>query len=52
MKMSTPKSLNYSQFYCYPIIPSIPMQASLFLTLTTNQLQNYLINFNCLANQN
>ena len=25
------------------------MQASLFLTLTNNQSQNYLINFNCLT---
>ena len=28
------------------------MQTSLFLILTDNQSQNYLINFNCLANQN
>ena len=28
------------------------MQASLFLTMTNNQSQNYLINFNCLTNQN
>ena len=28
------------------------MQASLFLTMTNNQAQNYLINFNCLTNQN
>ena len=32
------------------IIPFIPMQAILFLTLTINQSQNYLINFNCLTN--
>jgi len=30
----------------------IPMQAGLFLTLTNNQSQNYLINFNYLTNQN
>ena len=34
------------------IIHFILMQASLFLTLTNNQSQNYLINFNCLTNQN
>ena len=34
------------------IINFIPMQTSLFLTLANNQSQNYLINFNCLANQN
>ena len=34
------------------IIHFIPMQAGLFLTLTNNQSQNYLINFNCLTNQN
>ena len=28
------------------IIHFIPMQASLFLTLTNNQSQNYLINLN------
>ena len=32
--------------------PFIPMQAILFLTLIINQSQNYLINFNFLANQN
>ena len=32
------------------IIPFIPIQAILFLTLTINQSQNYLINFNCLTN--
>ena len=32
------------------IIPFIPMQAILFLTLTITQSQNYLINFNCLTN--
>ena len=42
------KSVDYPQFYCYPIIPFIPMHASLFLTLTNNQSQNYLTNFNCL----
>ena len=43
---------DYPQFYCYPIIPFIPMQAILFQTLIVNQSQNYLINFNCLTNQN
>ena len=28
------------------------MQADLSFTLTNNQSQNYLINFNCLTNQN
>jgi len=28
------------------------MQASLFLTKTNNQSQNYFINFNCLTNHN
>ena len=32
--------------------PFIPMQAILFLTLTINQSQNYLINFNFLTNHN
>ena len=44
--------LDYPQFLCYLIINFIIMQASLFLTLINNQSQNYLINFNCLANQN
>ena len=37
---------------CYLIVHFIPMQASLFMTKTNNQSQNYLINFNCLTNQN
>ena len=35
---------------CYLIVHFIPMQASLFMTKTNNQSQNYLINFNCLTN--
>ena len=37
---------------CYLIIHFIPMQAGLFLTISNNQSQNYLINLNCLTNQN
>ena len=46
------KSLDYPQFCCYLIILFIHMHASLFLTLTNNESQNYLINFNCSTNQN
>ena len=52
LQINIPKRLDYPQFLCYLIIHFILMQASLFLTLTNNQSQNYLINFNCLTNQN
>jgi len=52
LHINTPKSLGYPQFRYYLIIHFIPMQASLFLTLSNNQSQNYLINFDCLTNQN
>ena len=46
------KRLDYPQPLYYLIIHFIPMQAGLFLVLTNNQSQNYLINFNFLTNQN
>ena len=52
LQINIPKGLDYPQLLCYLIIHFIPMQASLFFTLTNNQSQNYLINLNFLANQN